>query len=153
MTRLGRRLRPERSWIVSQDPYPIGMLLTAAGRQRRDRRNPLQAIWDDVRDLVTRDRLAYGSTRMAEVFLADCYAFDESGLSPEHAVRVVVWNAALEHLLVGHGARRDQFRFDFERSFLDGYTPVEAVQEELGLAIYAPSALKRSDDGALSDGR
>ena len=66
---------------------------------------------------------------------------------------LVVWNAALEDLLAEHGAGRDQFHFDFERTFLDGYTPFEAVQEALGLAIYTPSDLKRADDGALSDGR
>ena len=152
MTRLGRRLRPERSWIVSQDPYLIGILLTAPGRERRDGRNPLQAIWDDVRDFEIRDRLGYGSTRVAEVFPADWDAFYESGLTPDQAVLLVVWNAALEDLLAERGAGRDQFHFDFERSFLDGYTPFEAVQEAVGLALYTPSDLKRADDRAVGDG-
>jgi hypothetical protein len=129
------------------------MFLTAAGHQRCDRRKPLQAIWDDVRDFVTCDRLAHGPTRMAEVFPADWDALYESGLSLEQAVLLVVWNAALEDLLAEHGAGRNQVHSDFERTFLDGYTPVEAVQEAPGSAIYAPSDLKRADDGALSDGR
>ncbi len=154
MARLGRRrLRPERSWIVSQDRYLIGVSLTAPGRQRIDCRNPVQAIWCDVRDFVTRDRLGYGPTRMAEVFPADWDALHESGLSPEQAVRLVVWNATLEDLLAEHGAGRDQFHFDFERTFLDSYTLFEAVQKALGLAIYTASDLKSADDGALSDGR
>ena len=79
-------------------------------------------------------------------------ALYESGLSPDQAVRLVVWNATLEDLLAEHGAGSDQFRFDFERTFLDGYTPFEAVQEALGLAIYTPSDLKRADDRAPNDG-
>ena len=152
MARLGRRLRPERSWIVSQDPYLIGMFLTAAGHRRCDRRNPPQVIWDDVRDFVTCDRLGYGPTRMAEVFPAGWDDLYESDLSPDQAVRVVVWNAALEDLLAEHGAGRNQFHFDFERSFLDGYTTFDALQEALRLAIYTPSDLKRADDGTLNDG-
>jgi hypothetical protein len=152
VTRLGRRLRPERSWIVSQDPYLIGMLLTAPGYRRGARRNPRQAIWDNVREFVTRDRLGYGPTRMAEMFPADWDAFYESGPSPDQAVRLVVWNTTLENLLAKHGAGRNQFHFDFERTFLYGYTPSEAVQEALGLAIHTPSDLKRADGGALRDG-
>ena len=154
MARLGRqRLRPQRSWIVPQDPYLIGTLLTEPGRQRPDSRRPLRAIWDDMRDLMTRDRLGYGPTPMAEVFPTDWDALYERGLSPEQAVRLVVWNATLEDLLAEDGAGRDQFHFDFERTFLDGYTPFEAAQEALGLTIYTPSDLRPGDDGAVSGGR
>ena len=144
--------------MVSQDPYLIGMLLTAPGRQRRDRRNPLRAVWDGLCDFVTRDRLGYGPTRMAEVLpAAQCSgrtwdALYESVLSPDQAVRLVVWNATLEDLLAEHATRSDQFHFDFERTFLEGYTPFEAVQEALGLAIYTPSDLERADDGAPNHG-
>ena len=129
------------------------MLVTASGYQRCDRRNPLHAVRDDVRDFVTRDPLGYGPTRMAEVFQAERYDLYESDLFPEQAVHVVVWNAAIEDLLAEHAAGRDQLHFDFERSFLGGFTLFDAVQEALGSAICSASDLERADDGALSDGR
>ncbi len=35
----------------------------------------------------------------------------------------------------------DQFRFDFERAFCDGYSPWQAIQEALGLSAYGAGDL------------
>jgi hypothetical protein len=141
-SRIRERLRPRSPWVTTQDPYLIGMLLTAGRRDPSDRRHPVRAIWDDVREFVTRDRLGYDTTRMAEVFPADWDALYEGGLSPEMAVRLVVWNTTLDDLLATRGAGRGEFRFDFERAFLAGYSPFEAAQEALGLAVYSPVDLR-----------
>ena len=117
------------------------MLLSEPARTGRDGRRPLRALWDDVRDFVTLERLGYEPTRMAEVFPADWDVLYEDGLSPEQAVRLVVWNSALADLLAECGLRWEEFHFDFEQAFLDGYTPVEAVAEALGLAIYTAAGL------------
>ena len=150
MARLRRRLRPQRSWLVAQDPYLIGMLLSEPARNAVGNGHPLRALWDDVRDFVTRERLGYEPTRMAEVFPADWDALFEDGLSPEEAVRLVVWNSALADLLAECGLRWEEFHFDFEQAFLDGYTPVEAVAEALGLAIYLASDLVEGRKGGES---
>ena len=152
MARLRRRLRPQRSWVVSQDPCLIGMLLTNPSRTDSDGRHPLRILWDDVRDFVTRERLGYEPIRMAEVFPADWDVLYEGGLSPEQAVRLVVWNSALTDLLSERGVQCGQFHFDFEQAFLDGYTPVEAVAEALGLATYTASDLVSGRQGASRNG-
>jgi hypothetical protein len=150
VARLRRRLRPQRSWLVAQDPYLIGMLMTDPARNAVGNAHPLRALWDDVRDFVTRERLGYEPTRMAEVFPADWDALYEDGLSPEQAVRLVVWNSAAGDILSERGLNMGEFHFDFEQAFLDGYTPAEAVGEALGLAIYTASDLAARRHGGES---
>jgi hypothetical protein len=122
---------------VSQDPNLIGMLLASAYDASCDVHPPARALWDDVRNFVTRDRLGYGPGRMAEVFPADWDVLYEAGLSPEQAVRLVVWNSALTDLLGELNFEPVQFHFDFDQAFVDGRTPSEAVAEALGLAAYS----------------
>jgi hypothetical protein len=132
------RIQPETPWIAAQDPYLIRMLLDGADAATVGLPDASRALWDEVRQFVTCERLGYDTTRMAEVFPADWDALYQGGFSPEMAVRLVVWSAGLADLLDSAGARREQFRFDFDRAFLDGCSPFEAVHEALGLAVYAP---------------
>jgi hypothetical protein len=105
------RIQPETPWIAAQDPYLIRMLLDGADAATVGLPDASRALWDEVRQFVTCERLGYDTTRMAEVFPAD-------------------WDALYKG--------REQFRFDFDRAFLDGCSPFEAVHEALGLAVYAP---------------
>jgi hypothetical protein len=127
---------------MAQDPVLIDMLITGRSDRPGDGRPPLRVLWDDVREFVIRGRLGLTPDEMARLFPADWDALYQLGLPPEMAVRLVVWDATLTDLLGDHGATRDEFRFDFERSFYDGYSPWQAVQEALGLAAYRRGALR-----------
>jgi hypothetical protein len=127
---------------MGQDPVLIAMLITGRRDRPGDGRPPLRVLWDDVREFVIRGRLGLTPDEMARLFPADWDALYQKGLSPEMAVRVVVWDATLTDLLGDYGAARDEFRFDFERSFYDGYSPWQAIQEALGLASYRPGGLR-----------
>jgi hypothetical protein len=135
-------MRPRRQWVTAQDPVLIDMLITGRGDRPGDGRPPLRVLWDDVREFVIRRRLGLSPDEMAELFPAEWDALYQRGLSPEAAVRLVVWDATLADLLGNYGATRDQFRFDFERAFYDGYSPGQAIQQALGLAAYRQTDLR-----------
>jgi hypothetical protein len=138
---LRQRMRPRKGWVTAQDPVLIDMLVISRGANSRDGGDPLRDLWDEVRDFVIRDRLGLSPDQMARLFPADWDGLYHCGLSPETAARLVVWDAALADLLSEYGATKDQFRFDFERAFCDGYSPWQAIQEALGLSAYGPGDL------------
>jgi hypothetical protein len=118
------------------------MLVTGRGDGPGDGRPPLRVLWDDVMEFVIRRRLGLSPGEMANLFPADWDALYQRGLSPEAAVRLVVWEATLADLLDDYGATRHEFRFDFERAFYDGYSPGQAVRVALGLAAYRHADLR-----------
>ncbi len=134
-------MRPRKGWVTAQDPVLIDMLVISRGANSRDGGDPLRDLWDEVRDFVIRDRLGLSPDQMARLFPADWDGLYHCGLSPETAARLVVWDAALADLLSEYGATKDQFRFDFERAFCDGYSPWQAIQEALGLSAYGAGDL------------
>jgi hypothetical protein len=135
-------MTPRRRWVTAQDPVLIDMLVTGQGDRPSDGRPPLRVLWDDVREFVIRGRLGLSPTEMAELFPAEWDALYQRGLSPEAAVRLVVWDATLADLLSDYRATRHEFRFDFERAFYDGYSPWQAIQQALGLAAYRQADLR-----------
>jgi hypothetical protein len=128
--------------VAAQDPVLIDMLVTGRSERPGDGRPPLRVLWDDVLEFVIRRRLGLSPAEMGKLFPAEWDALYQRGLSPEAAVRLVVWDATLADLLSDYGASRHEFRFDFERAFYDGYSPWQAIQAALGLAAYRQADLR-----------